>query len=80
MAIGLQDRMSLYIFGDKHYPPFFWFMTSHKENQEQHSMLELLYNHKHKKRRLVVENAFGMNKQNFKELLKKIELDVTICA
>jgi glucose-6-phosphate 1-dehydrogenase len=43
-------------------------------------MLELLYNHKHKKRRLVVENAFGMNKQNFKELLKKIELDVTICA
>jgi hypothetical protein len=55
-------------------------MTSHKENQEQHSMLELLYNHKHKTRKLVAENAFGTNKQNFKELRKKTELDVTICA
>ncbi len=47
MAIGVQDGMSLYILGDKHYPPLSWFMTSHKEDQEQHSMLELLYNYKH---------------------------------
>jgi hypothetical protein len=47
MAIGLQNGMSLYILGDKHYRPLSWFMTSHKENKKQHSMLELLYNRKH---------------------------------
>jgi hypothetical protein len=53
-------------------------MTPHNEDGEAYSVLELLYNCKHKRGRLVVENAFNILKQTFIELLKKIELHITI--
>jgi hypothetical protein len=55
-----------------------WFMTLHKEDEKHHSILELLYNCKHKWGKLVVENTFGILKQTFIELLKKTKLHVTI--
>jgi hypothetical protein len=47
MEKGNQDGFSPYLLGDKGYqlPP--WIMTPHKEGQ-QHFILEVLYNNKHK--------------------------------
>jgi hypothetical protein len=53
-------------------------MTLHKEDKKHHSILELLYNYKHKWRKLVVENTFGILKQTFIKLLKKTKFHVTI--
>jgi hypothetical protein len=41
------------------------------------TVLEQLYNRKHKRGRSVVEHTFGILKQSFRELLKKSELQVT---
>jgi hypothetical protein len=51
-------------------------MTPFKEDG-QHNILELLYNRKHKKGWYVVENAFGILKKTFKELMHKSDLSVT---
>jgi len=67
-----------YLLGDKRYPLLLWLMTLHKEDGEAHSILELLYNCKHKKGRSIVENAFDILKQTFIELLKKTKLHITI--
>jgi len=49
------------------------------KRKEHHSFLELLYNHKHKRGRSIVEKIiFGIIKLIFKELLKKIKLHITI--
>jgi hypothetical protein len=42
-------------------------MTPFKE-EGQHSILELLYNRKHKQGRLIVENVFSNLKKTFREL------------
>lgn len=63
MVVGSQDGLPPYLLRDKGYPLLPWFMTSHKENGKHHSILEILYNHKHKCGRSVVENAFGILKQ-----------------
>jgi hypothetical protein len=57
-----------YSLGDKGYPLLPWLMTLHKEDGEAHLILELLYNHKHKRGRLVVENAYDILKQMFIKL------------
>ncbi len=64
-----------YLLGDKGYPLITWIMTPFKK-EGQHSILEILYNRKHKRGRLVVENIFGILKKTFKEL-QKFELHVT---
>ncbi len=70
--------MSPYLHGVMGYPLLPWFMTLHKEDEKHHSILELLYNCKHKWGKLVVENTFGILKETFIELLKKTKLHVTI--
>jgi hypothetical protein len=52
-------------------------MTPHEKGQ-QHSILEMLYNNKHKHGQYVVENAFGILKKTFMELTGIIELDVRL--
>jgi hypothetical protein len=61
--------------GEKGYPLITWIMTPFKE-EGQHSILKLWYNRKHKRRRLVVENAFGILKKTFRKL-RKFKLHVT---
>jgi hypothetical protein len=48
MAMKSQDGMLSYLHGDNGYPFLSWLMTPHKKKGEHHSILELLYNHKHK--------------------------------
>lgn len=53
-------------------------MTPHKEDGEVHSILQLLYKRKHKKGRSIVDNAFDILKQTFRELLEKTKLHIII--
>jgi hypothetical protein len=77
-GIGSQDGIPPYLFTDKGYPLLLWLVTSHKEDGEVHSILELLYNRKHKRGRWIVENAFNILKQKFRGLLKKTKLHIII--
>jgi hypothetical protein len=66
------------LLGDMKYPLLSWLMTLHKEDGEAHLILKLFYNCKHKRGRLVVENAFDILKQIFIKLLKQTKLHITI--
>jgi hypothetical protein len=48
-------------------------MTPFKEDG-QHSVLEMIYNWKHKHKHFVIKNTFKTMKKNFKKLLKKYKL------
>ena len=79
---GLIDGLSIseegfrpYLLGDKGYPLLPWILTPHREGRL--TVLEELYNRKHKRGRSVVENTFRILKQSFRELGKKSELHVT---
>jgi hypothetical protein len=78
MATRSQNGIPPYLLGNKGYPLLPWLMTLHKEDGEVHSVLQLLYNHKHKKGKSIVENAFDILKQTFKELLEKTKLHIII--
>jgi hypothetical protein len=78
MATRSQDGIPPYLLGDKGYPLLSWLMTLHKENGEVYLVLQLLYSCKYKKGRLVVENAFNILKQTFRELLEKTKLHIII--
>jgi hypothetical protein len=80
MATRSQDGIPLYLFGNKRYPLLPWLMTPHKENGEVYSVLQLLYSHKHKKGRLVFENAFDILKQTFRKLLEKDKTTHNYCS
>jgi hypothetical protein len=62
-----------YLLGDKGYPHISWIMMLFKK-YGQHNILELLYNIKHKNGRSMVENAFGILKTIFKELMHRLDL------
>lgn len=51
-------------------------MTPFKE-EGHHTILELLYNKKHKRGHWVVENAFGILKKTFREFFTKTNLHVS---
>jgi hypothetical protein len=65
-----------YILGDKGYPLLPWLLTSFKDGRRQRTVLELLYQEYHSRGRSVVENAFGIMKQTWHELLVKTEMKV----
>ena len=71
---GVQG-FSPYLVGDLGYPLLPWLMIPHR-SQVRLSVAEALFNKKLRKGRCVVENAFGILKQTFRELLTKFELDV----
>lgn len=70
------DGFSPYILGDVGYPCLSWLLVPHPENHAL-PIAAALYNRKHCTGRCVVENAFTILKQTFKELLNKIELAMT---
>jgi len=72
---GCGNGIPPYLLGDKGYPFINWIMTPYKEDGH-HIVLKLLYNKKHKKGHYVIDNAFGILKNTFKELLHKFELIV----
>jgi hypothetical protein len=53
-------------------------LTPFKEDGEPHSVAEELYNKRHRRGRSVVENAFGLMKMNWREMLGKTLLHVEI--
>lgn len=65
-----------YLIGDSGFPLLPWLMIPHKANA-QLSVSETLFNKKLRKGRCVVENAFGILKQSFRELLDKSDLHIT---
>lgn len=65
-----------YLLGDSRYPLLPWLMVPHKGCGPL-SVSKNLFNRKLRRGRSVVENAFGILKQSFRELLDKSELKVT---
>jgi hypothetical protein len=75
---GCQDVIPPYLLVDKGYPLASWFLTPFKEEGEPRSVVEELYNKRHRRGRSVVENAFGLMKTNWREMLGKTSLSVEI--
>jgi hypothetical protein len=80
------DGFSPFLLDDSGYPLLPWLMVPHRG----HGLLpvvDTLFNKKLRRGRIVVENAFGILKQTFRELLVKSELQaaflpnvITCCA
>jgi hypothetical protein len=62
------DGFLPFLLGDSGYPLLPWLMTPHR-GHNQPTILESLYNKKLRRGRGVVENAFGILKQTWRELL-----------
>ena len=69
------EGFSPYLIGDLGYPLLPWLMVPHR-NHIRLSMAKALFNKRLRKGRCVVENAFGILKETFRELLIKSDLDV----
>jgi hypothetical protein len=70
------EGFSPFLVGDSGYPLLPWLMVPHR-GPDQLSIAEQLFNRRLRRGRCVVENAFGILKQTFKELLVKSQLHVT---
>ena len=78
MHHGFTDGITPYLLADKGYPMMNWLMIPHKdENNDPLTPLQKLYNKCHRRGRSVVENAFGILKGTFRELLLQTNLHVT---
>lgn len=66
-----------YLIGDLGYPLLSWLMVLHQGREL--SILEVLFNKKLRSARCVVENAFGILKHTFRELLLKSDLHLGFC-
>jgi hypothetical protein len=74
------DGFTPYLISDGGYPLKDWLMTPYRDGRgrvDERSVLECLYNRRLSRGRSVVENAFGILKQSFKELLTIMDLHVT---
>jgi hypothetical protein len=75
---GCLEAVPPFLLADKRYPLLSWLMTPFREDGEDRSVVESLYNRRHRRGRLVVENAFGFMKVNWREMLGKTDLQVHI--
>jgi hypothetical protein len=74
------DSFMPYLLGDAGYPLKQWLLTPYRDGRgrtDARSILERLYNKRLSRGRSVVENAFGIFKQSFKELLQIMDLYVS---
>jgi hypothetical protein len=71
---GCLEVVPLFLLANKGYPLLSWLMTPFHEDGENRSVAKSLYNRRHRRGRLVVENAFGLMKENWREMLGKTEL------
>jgi hypothetical protein len=63
---GCQEGIPPYILGIKSYPLLTRIRVPHKKGQ--HTILEALFNRKHKQEHSMIENDLGILKQTFHEL------------
>jgi hypothetical protein len=70
------DGFAPFLLGDSGYPLLPWLMVPHR-GPGQLSVAKQLFNRRLRRGRCVVENAFGILKQTFRELLVKSQLHVT---
>ena len=70
------DGFSPYLLGDSRYPVLPWLVVPHR-GRGNLSVAEGLFNKRLSRGRVVIENAFGILKQTFRELLVKSELEVS---
>jgi hypothetical protein len=75
---GFQDGIPPYLLGDKGYPLLNWIIVPFKSDGQPRSLAETYFNRSHRRGRSVVENSFGLLKENWREMRKKIDLHVTI--
>jgi hypothetical protein len=73
------DGFTPYLLDDSGYPLLPWLMVPHR-NARNFTMLETIFNRKLRKGHCMVENAFGILKQTFRELLVKSDLDVVFLS
>jgi hypothetical protein len=74
---GDQDGIPPYLLANKGYPLLSWILKSFKDDGHPRSLAETYYNKCHRRGKSVVENAFGLLKENWRELSRKTELLVT---
>jgi hypothetical protein len=70
-----KDGFPPFFVDDSGYPLLLWLLTPHRRSPNPFA-IDTLYNWKLQRVRGVVENAFGILKQSWRELLLKSELDV----
>jgi hypothetical protein len=75
---GYQDGIPPYLLADKGYPLLSWMMTPFKDDGGLRSLAKTYYNKHHRRGRSVIENAFRLLKENWREISGKTELHVTI--
>ena len=75
---GYQDGIPPYLLGDKGYPLLNWIIVPFKSNGQPRSLAETYFNRRHRRGRSVVENAFGLLKENWREMGKRTDLNITI--
>ena len=65
-----------YLLGDSGYPLLPWLLVPHR-GQGNMAIADTLFNRKLRRGRCIVENAFGILKHTFRELLVKSDLSIT---
>ena len=73
---GQADGFMSYLIADSGYPLLLWIMVPHRGPRAL-SMAKQFFNRRLRQRRYIVQNAFGILKQTFRELLVKSDLHVT---
>jgi hypothetical protein len=75
---GYQDGIPPYLLEDKGYPLMNWIIVPFKSDGQPRSLAETYFNKRYRQGRNVVENAFGLFKENWHEMGKRTDLHVIL--